>query len=56
MPLTAIKSSFLSGAMAPIPLSKIPTLDRFAKPHRAYNMISLLRSDKSLASIAAKST
>ena len=32
LPLTAIKSSFLFGAMAPIPLISMPTLLRLANP------------------------
>jgi hypothetical protein len=31
---TLIKSSFLSGAIEPIPEIKIPTEDKFAKPHK----------------------
>ena len=30
---TLMRSSFLSGAMAVIPVIKIPTDDRFANPH-----------------------
>ena len=31
---TLIKSSFLSGAMAPMPEMSIPTEEKFAKPHK----------------------
>ena len=31
---TLIKSSFLSGAMAPMPETSIPTDEKFAKPQR----------------------
>ena len=34
-PLTEIKSPFLSGIIVPMPLSRIPTLDKFANPHKA---------------------
>ena len=34
-PETEIRSILLSGTIALIPLSKIPTLLRFAKPHKA---------------------
>ena len=32
---TSIKSFFLSGAIAPMPEIKIPTLEKLAKPHKA---------------------
>ena len=31
---TLIKSSFLSGAIAPIPEISMPTDEKFAKPHK----------------------
>ena len=34
-PLTEIRSDFLSGIIVPIPLSRMPTLDKFANPHSA---------------------
>ena len=32
---TLIRSAFLSGAMAPIPETKIPTEEKLANPHNA---------------------
>ena len=38
---TLIKSFFLSGAIALIPDTKIPTEDKLAKPHNAYKVLNL---------------
>ena len=54
LPLTAIKSSFLFGAIAPIPLISMPTLLRLANPQSAYSIINLVLSDNKEVSISAR--
>ena len=46
LPETFIRSILLSGAIAPIPEIKIPTLEKLAKPQRAYKRITFVRSVK----------
>ena len=51
---TLIKSFFLSGAIALIPVTSIPTEEKLAKPHRAYKVISFDLSDKTSGSMFAR--
>ena len=51
---TLIRSFFLSGAMALIPETRIPTEEKLAKPQRAYKVISLDLSDSIPGSIFAR--
>ena len=50
---TFIKSFFLSGAIALIPVTRIPTEEKLAKPHNAYKVISFDLSDNTSDSIFA---
>ena len=51
---TLIRSFFLSGAIALIPETRIPTEEKLAKPHKAYRVISLDLSDKTSGSKFAR--
>ena len=51
---TLIKSFFLSGAIALIPETKIPTEEKLAKPHNAYKVINFDLSDKASGSMFAR--
>ena len=43
---TLIKSFFLSGAMALIPETRIPTEEKLAKPQKAYKVINYDLSER----------
>ena len=47
---TSIKSFVRSGAIAPMPEIKIPTLEKLAKPHKAYSNITFVLSVKNSGS------
>ena len=47
---TSIKSVFLSGAIALIPETSIPTEEKLAKPQSPYKVINLDLSDKAPSS------
>ena len=49
-----MRSFFLSGAIAPIPETRIPTDEKLAKPQSAYKVINFDRSDRTPGSIFAR--
>lgn len=51
---TFIRSFFLSGAIALIPDTKIPTDEKLAKPHNAYRVINFDLSDRASGSMFAR--
>ena len=51
---TLIRSFFLSGAIALIPETRIPTEEKLAKPHNAYRVINFDLSDRAPGSIFAR--